>query len=715
MTHLSRVKTSTILQMESAECGAVALGIVLAHYGKWVTLEQLREDCAVSRDGSSAANILKAAELHGLTAKGYKAELSTLKNFNMPAVIHWNFNHFVVLEGAKDDQYFINDPAFGARTVGHEEFNKSFTGVLLSLTPAKEFKPGGQPPRLLSALLGYMSSVKSLFMLVFILGLLMIVPGVTIPTLSRLFVDYYLVHHYDNWCIPIILGLIGCGLFQALVLYMQKNLMLTLESRLSIDLTGAFLKKALMLPVKFFSQRLGAEVGGRTSLIDRLSQLISGPLGEVSIGLITASIYLLVMCFYDIITTLAVVVIATMNVAFFSWQARRLRDLNQAYIMENSKLSGASMQGLQMLEDYKANGAEHLLFSRLIGYRAKLLNHLRKLTAQRSALSAIPSFLLVFGQALLFIIGGYRVIEGDMTLGMLVAFQGLMIQFMIPLGTMLDSLDEMQEAQGNLSRIDDIMVQESCPMSSWENSFSENKKLNGHLQVNNITFGYRPFAPPLLKDFSLDIPPGKWVGLIGESGSGKSTLARLINGLYQPWSGEILIDGQPIDQIPGEVLRASVGIVDQNIILFNASIKENINFWDPCIPEDAVVASAKKAEIHDIVFHKPLGYQTKLSENGKNLSGGERARVEIARSLAGSPNFLILDEATSGLDAMTEQNIIANIRRECNGGIIISHRLSAVRDCEEIIVFKEGQPVQRGRHEELIKTEGPYLNLVRNE
>ncbi|GAB5558889.1 MAG: NHLP family bacteriocin export ABC transporter peptidase/permease/ATPase subunit [Synoicihabitans sp.] len=722
-----RCRTQAMLQVETTECGVVCLAIVLGYYRRWIPIEALREAAGVSRDGSNAARLLQVARQNGLEAKGYSLESPDFDAIPKPAILHWRFNHFVVLEGSDGDRFWINDPASGRQVLDRREVEEAFTGVLLSLKPGPEFETSGSPPRWWQALAHYAKDVRSNLTLAAGLGLALVVPGVLMPMLSIIFVDQILVQGFHHW-LPYVLGTIGVlTLLQWSLTAMQQRVALTLQTRLSVALNSRLLNKSLRLPITFFAQRSPSEMASRGQMVDQLSALIAGPLGRSIIGLATACVYFLVMLRYDVALSLCAGLLGVLNLGFFIWQVRRVREMNQVLARETNQFSGAQMQTLQLLPEVKTSGLEEQMLSSLVGRKIKWLNENNRLTQQRTLMDALPRFLQVASFAIVLVVGGLRVIDGAMSLGVLVAFQGLIAQFLGPIQQMLQHFTGLQQAQGAMDRIEDVFRQpDSKPSKPPEGSAPEapssaqaessGAAFRPILKLDQVTFGYQQFEPPLLKDFSLELEPGRWIALVGPSGSGKSTVARLLCQLHHPWSGSITLGGRSIDEVPPDELRSTLAIVDQNIVLFNATVHDNLTLWNRQIGFEEVTAAADAAQIHDWIINRPQGYDHKVAENGGNLSGGEKARLEIARALASEPTLLILDEATAALDPAMERDVLREVRRRCAGGIIISHRLSAVSDCDEIIVFNHGRPVQRGTHESLMaESRGLYHKLQASE
>ena len=717
-----RSSTPSLLQVEHTECGVVSLAIVFGYFGKWISIEKLREECGVSRDGSNAMNLLQYARKQGFECNGYSLELEELKEMGkFPMIIHWKFNHFVVLEKIKGKRYWINDPANGRMVLDEREVDECFTGVVLTFDPNDSFEKSGKPPSWIKSLINYGWEIKSGILLAAVLGLALVIPGALLPILSIVFVDYILIQGFSDW-LPILLGCMAVlALLQFLLNFLQQVITMIFQTRLSIALNSRLLSKSMRLSLAFFSQRSASEIAGRSQLVDQLSALIAGPLGKSFIGLLTAVVYWLVMFYFDSFLSWVVLTIASVNLLYFSWQIRRVRELNQSITRETSLQTGEQLQALQLLPEVKISGLEKNLLMQLVGRKTKWLNESNRLTVKRTIIESLPTFLKSGSYAIILFFGGHEVIQGNMSFGVLVAFQGLVMQFLAPIQEMLGHFTDIQQTQGSIDRIDDIFAQaeDSPTKDSKESNISKSRVNFPLLEMKGISFGYQKLQPPLLKDFDLTIGPGKWVAFVGGSGSGKSTIARLISQLYQPWSGSITLDGKLINQIGGKEFSKILSFVDQKIVLFNATIRENLSMWKTGISFEQLTKAAKIACIHDWIINRPDGYDHKLSEDGSNVSGGEKARLELARALATEPSLIVLDEATSSLDPETENLVLQGIRQNCSGGIIISHRIEPIKICDEIIVFNHGKIVERGKHEELIQNDlslySRLFNLEKNE
>lgn len=714
-----RVRTPTVLQMEAVECGAASLAIVLGYYGRIAPLEELRVASGVSRDGSKASNLIKAAAQYGLEAHGYSKETEELPEVELPFIIFWNFNHFLVVEGFGKGMVYLNDPACGPRRVSNEEFDQSFTGVVLCFTPLPDFQKGGQKRSLLAALKSRLSGSETALAYVVIAGLALVVPGLVLPTFSRIFVDGFLIERKQEWIVPLLLGMGLTLLVRAGLIALQENYLMRMQARLAISTASKFFWHVLHLPIEFFTHRYGGEIGARLPINDGVAHLLSGQLATTVLQLVMVVFFGLLLLEYDVRLTLIGIGVALMNVLALRYFSRRRVDANRRLQQDEGKLMGTSMNGLQTIETLKATGREADFFVRWSGYQSKVVNTQQQLALYDRHLETICGFLSGTNTVAVLALGSLKVMNGAWSIGTLVAFQSLMASFLGPFNALVNLGGMFQSVEGAMNRLDDVLryptdaqLDAGPTVLPARNSAV---KLHGCLELRNVTFGYSRLDPPLIENFSLTLQPGQRVALVGGSGSGKSTVAKLVSGLYEPWSGEILIDGLPRRSYPRYLLANSLALVDQDIFLFEGTIRDNLTLWDETVPENQVVRAARDACIHDDIAARPGGYDSLLTEGGGNFSGGQRQRLELARALVGSPTLLLLDEATSALDPVTEAQIEDHLRRLGCTCLIMAHRLSTIRDCDEIIVLKSGRVVQRGSHAVLNAMEGPYAQLIQAE
>ncbi|WP_427162975.1 NHLP family bacteriocin export ABC transporter peptidase/permease/ATPase subunit [Aliinostoc sp. HNIBRCY26] len=705
--------------MEAVECGAAVVGIILSYYGRYVPLPELRRECGVSRNGSKASYMVKAAKNYGLQATGYRRDLEELQKLHPPYIVFWNFNHYVVVEGFSGSRVYINDPGSGPRTISIEEFDQAYTGVVLAMEPGPDFVKGGNKAGILPSLWERLQGSLGALIYAIIAGFFLTIIGLIIPVFSQVFVDDILIQERQSWLRPLLLAIAITTVVQGWLTLLRLRYLRRLKIKLAVTMSSRFLWHILRLPVSFYSQRFAGEISNRINLNDQVAQVLSGQLATTLIDAVMVFFYALVMVQYDWVLTAIVVGFASVNIFTLQKISRQRVDANQRLIQEYGKAAGASIAGLQNIETLKASGLESDFFGRWSGYYTKALNSQQELGLTNQIFLVLPKLLSGLSVMLLLVVGGLRVMEGHLSIGMLVAFQGLMQNFQQPINNLLNFGGTLQELEGNLIRLDDVLNNPIDPQLGKKELTPQISaavpKLQGYVELRNLTFGYSPTDPPVIENFHLSIKPGQRVALVGGSGSGKSTIAKLIAGVYQPWDGEILFDGQHRKEINHQLIINSVGMVEQDIQLFAGTVRDNLTLWDETIPDRNLIAACEDAAIADVIQSLPGSYDATLAEGAANLSHGQRQRLEIARALVNNPSIVILDEATSALDTESEKIVDENLRRRGCTCIIVAHRLSTIRDCDEIIVLQRGKVVQRGRHQELWHQEGVYAQLLRTE
>jgi ATP-binding cassette, subfamily C, bacterial len=719
-----RVRTPTLLQMEAVECGAASLGIILGYYRRFVPLTELRQACGVSRDGSKASSVLKAARHYGLAAKGFTLDIEALRAIKPPYIIFWNFNHFLVVEGLDRHYVSLNDPAIGRRRVTLEDFDQSFTGVTLVFEPEPDFKIGGYRPSVWIALLTRLKHSKGVIAFCLMIGFLFTLTRTGAATFSQIFIDDIVLKGQQDWLKPLLLAMGVTALIQSILSWLQSSYLSSLSTKLSTTFSGQFLWHILRLPSNFYAQRYAGEVSSRADLNASVAETLSGPLATTIIDGVMIFLYALLMFAYDGLLTVMAITFAVTNFAALAYLSSARIDTYMQLSQENGKSTGVAISSIQSIETIKASGLENDAFTKFVGTYTKSNNAAQQMALQNQLLSTLPVILTGIASTTIIIAGGFRVMQGEMSLGMLLAYQSLAQNFLSPVNRLVNFGGTLQTLQADLIRLDDILQNSVDPETEREEDVDSSKgkiavdpvyRLDGYLQFNNVTFGYDALTAPLIENFNLSLNPGERVALIGGSGSGKSTVAKLICGLHSPMQGEILLDGQRRDRIPRLLLANSIAMVEQDIFLFAGTVRDNLTLWDSTISDRDLIAACKDAEIHDVIQGLPNGYQSKLIEGGANLSGGQRQRLEIARALVLNPSILVLDEATSALDAESEFTIEQNLRRRGCTCVVVAHRLSSIRDCDEIIVMHQGKVEQRGTYDELRQQHGLFNHLIQSE
>lgn len=710
----TRVKTPTIYQMEATECGAASLTMVFGYYGKFLPLEQMRIETGVSRDGCNAKNILRAARKFGMEAKGYKKSLEGLLEMEAPCIIHWNFNHFVVWEGVQGKYAYINDPAMGRRKLTMEELDDCYTGVVLAFQPTESFEKSKKKKTLMSFIKKRLKGQTGTITALFTIGLLMVFPGMVIPVFSQFFIDEIISAGHDDWMSVFLAVMAFTVLFKQGLTYYRGMLLQRFQNKMALTSAHEFLSHMFRLPMSFFDQRYSGDLAQRVDNNNNVSTFLAGELAETVLNIFVAAFYLILLLVYSPLLTLIGVFNVVFNLVVVKLSSNSISSMTMKFQQDQGKLVGSLFAGLNITATLKASGAESGYVSRIQGNYAKTTLLEQKIGKRQEILNAIPTAANEITSVLVLMLGGLLVIKGNLTAGMLVAYTSLLDSFTDPVNKLVQFVQKIQTLKADMSRVEDIMKYEEDGKFKETKKVPMTMKLEGVVDLEDISFGYSILENPLVEGFNFHLNSGSSIAFVGASGCGKSTVSKIVSGLYLPWGGEVRMDGVPVANIPKEILSSSISTVSQEITLFSGTIKDNLTMWNKSVMDVDIVKAAKDACIHDVITSKPGAYDFKLAEGGSNLSGGQRQRLEIARALVTNPSILIMDEATSALDPVVEKEIIDNIKRRGCTCVIVAHRLSAIRDCDEIIVMDRGKIVQRGTHEELAEVDGHYQRLIQN-
>ena len=731
-------KVPQIMQMEALECGAACLTMILAYFGRWVPLEKVRADCGVSRDGSKASNVLKAARSYGLAAKGMTFSTKALRSkATFPCILFWNFNHFVVLRGFKGKHALLNDPARGQIKVSMEEFDQSFTGIALLFEKTDAFEEGGSKPDTLAFARKRLEGLGLAIAFVMLTAAITSIVTIVNTSLGRVFLDRILSGENPDWLVPLIAVMAALAFIIGIVSILNAVYLVRIQGKIAVVSSSRFMRHLLHLPVGFYAQRMVGDLQQRQSSNETIAFALIGQLAPVLVNAVMLVLYLIIMLRYSVLLTAVGLITVVANAFLARYISNKRINIARSSLANAGKLYATTVGGIEMIETIKAAGAETGYFGRWAGYQASVNEATANTSRINEYLGMIPQLVAQVANIVVLVLGIWLIVEGEFTPGALLAFTGFLASFMAPVNQMITLGQTIQEMQTEMERVEDVMRYPAdvpdgadgglTPSDAAEVGESEvdakqqfleefgREKLVGQVDLNGISFGYSPLEPPLIKGFDLHLEPGQWVALVGGSGCGKSTVAKLVSGLYEPWEGEVRFDGVLLRDVPRSVLRGSLAVVDQDIITFDDTVSDNVKLWDRSIEDYEVILACRDADIHNVIASREGGYLSRILPGGRNFSGGQLQRLEIARVLAQDPTVIILDEATSALDAQTEAEVIRRIRDRGITCIVVAHRLSTIRDCDEIIVLDDGAVVERGTHDELLALDGAYADLVRSD
>jgi len=710
-------KVPVVMQMESLECGAAALAMVLAYYGKWIPLEQLRADCGVSRDGVNVNIMVKAAQSHGLQTELKQCTAAELREKPCPCILRWNGNHYVVFCGMKGKHAYLNDPARGSLRVTMEEFVRSYRGVCLLFAPNADFTPSGRRKSVFSFARNRLRGAGTAVAFVALTTIIGYLFELINPAFSRFFMDRLLTGENSDLLLPFIGLLAAIGVMQVVVSAVQAIYSLKINGKMAVIGSSTFMWKVLRMPMEFFSQRMAGDIQQRKLTNSVIASTLVNLFTPLALNIFMMLFYLIVMIRYSLLLTLVGIATIVLNSLLAGYISRKRVNITRVQMRDTGKLDATTVSGIRMIETIKSAGAENGFFAKWSGYQAAVNAATVRFANLNLYLGMVPGFFTNLANYAVLVLGVFLVMQGEFTLGMVMAFQGYLQLFMNPAMTIVRAGQTLTEMRTQMERVEDVMEypEDVTYRDDPIDDEADYGKLDGKVELRNVTFGYAKLGDPLIQDFSMTIEPGDSVAFVGASGCGKSTLSKLIAGLYQPWSGEILFDDKPAADIDRSVFTSSVAVVDQDITLFEDTIGNNIRMWDESIEDFEVIMAARDAQIHDDIMEREGGYASMIVEGGRDLSGGQRQRLEIARVLAQDPHVIIMDEATSALDAKTEFELVQAVRDRGITCIMIAHRLSTIRDCDEIIVLDKGRVVERGTHDELYAMGGVYADLVSND
>jgi len=704
-----RKRLSLVQTLAETDCGAACLSMILDYHGKSVRLEELRHATGTDRDGVDALSLLQAARTYGLRGRGLHIDIDELPYLPSGSILHWEFNHFVLLERVRRRAVDLVDPAYGRRRVPLAEFRKAFTGVALTFEPGDDFEEGGEAGKGTWRYFRRVLSQPGIISKLFVTSVLVQLFLLATPVLTTALVDRIVPRGDQQLLTVLSVGFALVIAFNFLSTIVRAHLLLHLRTHMDVQMTLGFLEHLVSLPYAFFQRRSAGDLIMRLNSNATMREILTTSTMSALLDGTLVSVYLLLLFLFSPRIGLLVVGLGMAQVLIFAASRGVYRNLMTKDLHARARSEGYLVELLRGIETLKSIGAER----RAVEHWSNLFVDQLNVSISRGRFGALVESLMVTLQMaspiVVLLFGATQVLNGHLSLGTMLGLTALATGFLMPLAKLVRTALEIQLLKSYVERIDDVL---ETPPEENVQQVVRAQPLNGRVTLEHVTFRHSSAAPPAVNDVSVDIAPGQCVAIVGRSGAGKSTLARLLIGLYRPEQGRILFDGADLSTLACHSVRCQIGIVPQDPYLFGGSVRENILMSNPSGTLESAVGAAKLAAIHDEILAMPMGYNTLLSDGGGSLSAGQRQRVALARALVHQPKVLLLDEATSALDTVNEKRIQENLQRLQCTRIIIAHRLSTVMQADLILVMDGGRVVEQGTHRSLTKRDGLYRSLV---